>query len=99
MATHGEEFARRPRLCKAGAGPHPGILGFPIRIANRDLVRRTFAEEGIYSPVHRPMPESAPDALCGGKWLVPGIMTPPRDRRYDAADSRRTASRIQRICA
>lgn len=74
-------------------------LGFPIRIPNRDLVRRALIDEAIYPPVHWPVPPSVPSKFSESRRLAEDIMTLPCDQRYGAEDMRRLAICVRRACA
>ena len=74
-------------------------LGFPIRIANRDAVRRALFDEAVYPPVHWPVPASVPDRFGDSRRLAADIMTLPCDQRYGAEDMHRLADCIKKACA
>ncbi len=66
-------------------------LGFPVRLRNRDEVRRQLFEENIYPPVHWTIDGSVPKAFAGSHKLSRQILTLVCDQRYDRSDMERMA--------
>jgi len=71
-------------------------LGFPIRVRNRDRVRRLLFNERIYPPVHWDIAELVPKEFAASHLLAREIMTLPCDQRYNAEDMRRIVARLKR---
>lgn len=66
-------------------------LGFPVRLGNRDEVRRQLFEEKIYPPVHWIIEGAVPKAFDGSHKLSKQILTLVCDQRYDSSDMERMA--------
>jgi hypothetical protein len=66
-------------------------LGFPVRVANRDVVRQVLFDHKIYPPVHWPIERVVPAELIDSHRLAKEIMTFPCDQRYNAEDMERMA--------
>jgi dTDP-4-amino-4,6-dideoxygalactose transaminase len=79
----------RPEL-PAGVVP----LGFPVRLRNRDRVKRALCEQGIYPPVHWPIAGVVPQCFSESHRLAGGMMTLPCDQRLDASDMERIAKAV-----
>jgi hypothetical protein len=69
-------------------------LGFPMRVRNRDGLRRSLFANRIYPPVHWPIPLDVPAAFTASHRLSGDILTIPCDQRYGAADMERVADLI-----
>jgi hypothetical protein len=77
--------------------PHDVVpLGFPIRVRNRDRVRRLLFNERIYPPVHWDIAELVPTEFISSHRLANEIMTLPSDQRYGRDDMKRMVSKIER---
>jgi len=76
----------------------PGVvpLGFPIRLRNRDAVRRALFHERIFPPIHWPIAGVVPSELKASHTLAADVLTLVCDQRYDAADMERTADIVLR---
>jgi len=61
-------------------------LGFPITLPNRDVVRQTLFEHGIYPPVHWMIGECIPDIFVDSHKLSRHITTIPCDQRLREQD-------------
>lgn len=74
----------------------PGVvpLGFPIRLKDRDRVRRALFEKGIYPPVHWDIRGVVPAEFEDSHTLASEIMTLPCDQRYDESDMERMARAV-----
>jgi len=70
-------------------------LGFPIRVKNRDPVRQTLFDHGIYPPVHWPIQDIVPGKFRDSHRLAAEIMTLPCDQRYDSSDMERMARLVR----
>lgn len=81
-----EEWAVYPAL-------PPGVvpMGFPVRIAERDRVRRALFAQEIYPPVHWGIDGSVPVEFEESHRLSREVMTLPCDQRYGPADLKRLA--------
>ena len=66
-------------------------LGFPVRMKNRDHVRRYLFEHDIYPPIHWPVRDVVPREFSESHQLNTEIMTLPCDQRYDLAAMERMA--------
>ena len=82
-----ERFALFPHW-PAGAVP----LGFPVRLANRDEVRRHLFEHEIYPPIHWPIRDIVSPEFSESHALNAEILTLPCDQRHDAATMERMAA-------
>ncbi|MBK34507.1 MAG: hypothetical protein CME26_03125 [Gemmatimonadetes bacterium] len=71
-------------------------LGFVIRDANRDRLRRRLATRRVFCPVHWRTPGAVPDQVVEMNWLPREGLTLPIDQRYDASDIDRLASEVER---
>ena len=80
LLDHLRQFALFPHL-PAGCVP----LGFPVRMKNRDHVRRHFFEHGVYPPIHWPIRDVVPREFSESHQLNAEIMTLPCDQRYEPA--------------
>lgn len=74
-------------------------LGFPIRVARRDDVRRALFTENIFPPVHWPVPSAVPASFSSGSRLADCIMTIPCDQRYSLRDLERVVACLRRVDA
>jgi dTDP-4-amino-4,6-dideoxygalactose transaminase len=74
----------------------PGVvpLGFPIRVAKRDALRKALFEQQIYPPVHWPIEGLVPDSYQDSHRLAKSIMTLPCDQRYGTQDMQRMADLV-----
>jgi dTDP-4-amino-4,6-dideoxygalactose transaminase len=61
-------------------------LGFPIKAAHRDRLRRKLFEHEIYPPLHWPLVETVPFTFSQSHILARQIMTIPCDQRYTNED-------------
>ena len=61
-------------------------LGFPVRMKNRDRLRRALFNHQIYPPVHWPLQGVVPEEFRDSHKLVNEIMTLPCDQRYGNKD-------------
>lgn len=66
-------------------------LGFPVRLAHRDSVRRSLFAQQIFPAVHWLLPATLPDGHEESRRLSESILTLPSDQRYDEDDMRRVA--------
>jgi hypothetical protein len=64
-------------------------LGFPIRLPNRERVRRSLFNDRIYPPVHWDVAGLVSPEFAASHRLASKIMTPPCDQRYDQDDMKR----------
>ena len=71
-------------------------LGFPVRLPNRDRVRRSLFNDRIYPPVHWDVAGLVPSEFAASHRLASQIMTLPCDQRYDQDDMLRMVSRLKR---
>lgn len=69
-------------------------LGFPIRVKNRDRVRRALFDREIYPPVHWPIQGIVPENFRDSHRLAADIMTLPCDQRYTQSDMERMAQLV-----
>ena len=74
-------------------------LGFPIRLPNRDRVRRSLFNERIYPAVHWDIVDLVPAEFVSSHRLASEIMTLPSDQRYGRDDMKRMVSKIKRYVA
>ena len=75
-------------------GPlRPGMtpLGFPVRLKNRDQVRKNLFRQEIYPPVHWDLKGVVPKRFSESHRLSKEIMTLPCDQRYNLKDMKRLA--------
>lgn len=72
----------------------PGVvpLGFPVRLADRDRLRRALFDHEIYPPVHWALGESVPRRFEQSHCLSQELMTLPCDQRYGVAEMERLAA-------
>jgi len=70
-------------------------LGFPIRVAERERVRKALFDADIFPPVHWEIEGCVPQTFDDRLRLSKDIMTPLCDQRYDQEDLRRMVSRLQ----
>ena len=77
----------------------PGVvpLGFPIRVKNRDQVRRALFDHEIYPPVHWPIKGIIPEKFRGSHQLSAEIMTLPCDQRYNRRDMEQMAGLVAEL--
>ena len=61
-------------------------LGFPIRVKERDCVRKALFDNKIYPPVHWQIHDFVPKKFRDSHRLSAEIMTLPCDQRYDRID-------------
>jgi dTDP-4-amino-4,6-dideoxygalactose transaminase len=74
-------------------------LGFPVRLRDRDDVRRVLFEHRIFPPVHWPIRGVVPAKFQDSHRLSSEILTLPCDQRYDADDMHRMARLVsEEIC-
>jgi dTDP-4-amino-4,6-dideoxygalactose transaminase len=71
-------------------------LGFPIRVRNRDRMRRSLFNERIYPAVHWDIVDLVPARFAASHGLASEIMTLPSDQRYGRDDMKRMASKLKR---
>jgi hypothetical protein len=71
-------------------------LGFPIRVGNRDRLRRALFNEQIYPAVHWDIIDLVPTKFASSHRLAGEIMTLPCDQRYGQADMQRMVSKLKR---
>jgi len=69
-------------------------LGFPIRVRNRDALRKKLFDQEIYPPVHWPLEGLVPGDFERSHLLSREIMTLPCDQRYDEGEMNRVAQLI-----
>lgn len=69
-------------------------LGFPVRLAHRDAVRRSLFAQQIFPAVHWPLPGTLPDGNERSRQLSESILTLPSDQRYNESDMHRIASAL-----
>ncbi len=69
-------------------------LGFPIRLARRDRVRRSLFAQQIFAPTHWPIDGIVPAAFVASHDLAASILTLPCDQRYDSGDMERLADAV-----
>jgi dTDP-4-amino-4,6-dideoxygalactose transaminase len=74
-------------------------LGFPIRLPNRERVRRSLFNDRIYPAVHWDVAGLVPPEFAASHRLASKIMTLPCDQRYDQDDMKRMVSKIKRYVA
>jgi hypothetical protein len=76
----------------------PGVvpLGFPIRVAERDALRRRLFKEQIYPPVHWAFGDAVPQHFRGSHQLSSEVLTLPCDQRYGVEDMHRIAELVRR---
>ena len=75
-------------------------LGFPIRVQNRDRVRRSLFGEQIYPPLHWDIAGFVPAEFAASHHLANEIMTLPCDQRYGRGDMQHMASKLKRyVCS
>jgi len=74
----------------------PGVvpLGFPIRMKNRDQVRKILFEHEIYPPVHWSIQDVVPEEFKNSHRLAAEIMTLLCDQRYESDDMERMAQLV-----
>lgn len=73
-------------------------LGLPVLCADRDKARRILIAEGVYPPVHWPLPPSVSESRFPGEhFLSRHILTLPIDQRYGERDMERMAAVLRRI--
>jgi dTDP-4-amino-4,6-dideoxygalactose transaminase len=74
-------------------------LGFPIRVKDRDRIRKALFSKEIYPPVHWPLTGVVPPAFEASHGLAAEIMTIPCDQRYNSTDMKRIVEQLNReIC-
>jgi hypothetical protein len=66
-------------------------LGYPIRLENRDYVRKMLFNNNIYPPVHWPIKNIVPEKFVESHRLADTILTLVCDQRYNPTDMKRTA--------
>ena len=66
-------------------------LGFPVRVARRDMVLQALFNHQIYPPVHWPIDGVVPSEYEDNHRLASHIMTLPCDQRYGREDMERIA--------
>jgi dTDP-4-amino-4,6-dideoxygalactose transaminase len=71
-------------------------LGFPIKVHNRDEVRRALFDQQIYPPIHWEISDCIPGNFVTSHELSSHIMTIPCDQRYDLDDMARIADLIKK---
>lgn len=71
-------------------------IGFPIRLPERDQVRKALFRHGIYPPVHWPIEDAVPGRFEESHALAREIMTLPCDQRYDESDMARMAEIVRK---
>ncbi len=69
-------------------------LGFPVRVAKRDLLRRSLFERQIFPPHHWPIHGVVPPSFSESHRLSQEIMTIPCDQRYGNEDMQRIADLV-----
>jgi len=75
---------------------HVVPLGFPIRVRNRDRVRRSLFNERIYPAVHWEIIDLVPAEFLSSHRLASEIMTLPSDQRYGRDDMKRMVGKLKR---
>ena len=70
-------------------------LGFPIRVRNRDRVRRSLFNERIYPAVHWEIVDLVPAEFISSHRLAREIMTLPSDQRYGRDDMKRMVAKLK----
>lgn len=65
------------------------LVGFPIRLDNRDTIRQVLFEHKIYPPLHCPIQDIVPGKFEDSHRLAAEIMTLPCDQSYDSSDMER----------
>ena len=75
---------------------HVVPLGFPIRVRNRDRVRRALFNERIYPAVHWEIIDLVPAEFLSSHRLASEIMTLPSDQRYGRDDMKRMVGKLKR---
>lgn len=86
------EFALFPFLGKSTVP-----LGFPIRINDRDRIRKMLLEKGILSTVHWPINGFVPEVFQESHRLSNEIMTLPCDQRYDLGDMQYIVHQLSKL--
>ena len=66
-------------------------IGFPVRLENREDVRRALFARDIFPPVHWDLHDVVPAGFEASHRLAGQVMTLPCDQRYDEADMARVA--------
>src|SRR5690606_8896529 len=69
-------------------------LFLPIRIDDRDAVRRALAAEGIFCPAHWPVPKTHEAGVATARRLYETELSLVVDQRYDETDMRRIAAAL-----
>jgi dTDP-4-amino-4,6-dideoxygalactose transaminase len=69
-------------------------LGFPIRVGERDAVRRRLFDQDIYPPVHWSLSGIIPERFAESHLLSAEILTLPCDQRYGRQDMERMARAV-----
>ena len=70
-------------------------MGFPIRLRNRDRVRRHLIAQEIFPPIHWPIDSAVPASFTESHRLASEILMLPCDQRYDAADMARLVREVR----
>ena len=70
-------------------------LGFPIRVARRELLLKQLHQQEIFPPIHWPLEGVAPARFVNSHALSREILTLPCDQRYGEANMVRMASLIR----
>jgi len=71
-------------------------LGFPIRVRNREALRRRFLEHGICPAIHWPLEGFVPAGFVESHRLAADMLTLPCDQRYGDDDMARLAELVRR---
>ena len=87
-----EAYAIFPQL-ETGVVP----VGFPVRVANRDAVRKALFDRRIYPPVHWHLDGVVPSAFEDSLRLSRNIITLPCDQRYGRDDMERMAESFLQV--
>jgi hypothetical protein len=72
-------------------------LGFPVRVLNRDHVRRGLFECEIYPPVHWPILHIVPEEFQASHRLAQNILTLPCDQRCSSEEIERLIQILQSL--
>jgi hypothetical protein len=75
---------------------HVVPLGFPIRVRNRDRIRRSLFNERIYPAVHWEIVDLVPAEFIASHRLAREIMTLPSDQRYGRDEMKRMVAKLKR---
>jgi dTDP-4-amino-4,6-dideoxygalactose transaminase len=74
-------------------------LFLPVRVQDRDRVRRGLAARGMFCPAHWPRPHGHDDALAPARRLYDSELSLIIDQRYDGSDMERIAEALRDLDA